>query len=78
MDKFFENYVKDLLLGYFLYSIYVLLCYTFIPMFTLFLVGKSYPTERLVESFSLVKAIIFIVIIGKIYIKNRKRKKEML
>lgn len=78
MDKLFENYVKDLLLGYFLYSIYVLLCYAAIPNFTLFLVGKSFPTERLVESFSLVKAIIFTVIIGKIYIKNKKRKKEML
>lgn len=69
-----EKYIKYLLIGYFIYSVYVVLCYIFIPSATLFLLGMPIPTETLIQNLSFVKALIFILVLVKIYFNNKKGK----
>ena len=74
MKENLEKYIKHLLIGYFIYSVYVVLCYIFIPSVTLFLLGKSIPIETLIQNLSFVKALIFIFVLVKIYFNNKKGK----
>lgn len=69
-----EKCIKYLIIGYFIYSVYVVLCYLFIPHITRFLFGNPISTETLIQNLSFVQALIFIFVLVKFYFNNKKGK----
>lgn len=74
MGGFLEKSTKKLLLGYFIYSLYVFACYTVLPSFVRLLIGKRIMLRTWKESFPFVKAVLFLVVICWIYVETKKKK----